>query len=319
MNAAAIRVLFDYHAWANALVWKCVAGLSPDQFIQPFDDPYGSVRDQLVYQISEDARWLKRLSGLPVPLVFVPADFADVEAVSRLWSVVTADCDLMLDTLQDGQVSDAVSFLDDDGNTRLLPGWTLLLHVLNHGTDQRAQVLYKLHRLGVKTPEQDFVYYLRDELPPRGFISVSAGILRQLIHYDVYATTTLVSECLSALDEGELDQDLGYSHRTLRAQLAHILVGGRYWLERVTGAGIGGDPQSVFAELTAYAETITDAALMEPVEYKNPHGVSYANIRWELLWHLVNHGTDHRAQCLAMLDQLYAPTFDQSLMGYLSQ
>lgn len=40
---------------------------------------------------------------------------------------------------------------------------------------------------------------------------------------------------------------------------------------------------------------------------------------WQVLLHVVNHGTDHRAQILRILHDFGAPTFDQDLMGYLWQ
>ena len=38
---------------------------------------------------------------------------------------------------------------------------------------------------------------------------------------------------------------------------------------------------------------------------------------WQILLHVVNHATDHRAQTLRLLDQLGAPTFEQDFMLYL--
>ena len=40
---------------------------------------------------------------------------------------------------------------------------------------------------------------------------------------------------------------------------------------------------------------------------------------WQVLLHVVNHGTDHRGQILRILHDFGAPTFDQDLMGYLVQ
>ncbi len=37
---------------------------------------------------------------------------------------------------------------------------------------------------------------------------------------------------------------------------------------------------------------------------------------WQVLLHLVNHGTDHRAQVLRALQDLGAPTFDQDYILY---
>ena len=38
--------------------------------------------------------------------------------------------------------------------------WQVLLHVVNHGTDHRAQILRVLNDLDVETDAQDYVFYL---------------------------------------------------------------------------------------------------------------------------------------------------------------
>lgn len=42
--------------------------------------------------------------------------------------------------------------------------WQVLLHVVNHGTDHRAQILRLLNDLGVKTGPQDYIFYVYDHL-----------------------------------------------------------------------------------------------------------------------------------------------------------
>jgi uncharacterized damage-inducible protein DinB len=37
------------------------------------------------------------------------------------------------------------------------------LHVINHGTDHRAQILAMLNQLGGETVEQDLIFYLREK------------------------------------------------------------------------------------------------------------------------------------------------------------
>jgi uncharacterized damage-inducible protein DinB len=38
--------------------------------------------------------------------------------------------------------------------------WQVLLHVVNHGTDHRAQLLRLLNDLGVETTYQDYIFYV---------------------------------------------------------------------------------------------------------------------------------------------------------------
>jgi uncharacterized damage-inducible protein DinB len=47
-------------------------------------------------------------------------------------------------------------------------------------------------------------------------------------------------------------------------------------------------------------------------------GLSYDNQRWELLIHVVNHATDHRAQILAMLHHHFGvKTIEHDMIFYL--
>ena len=62
--------------------------------------------------------------------------------------------------------------------------------------------------------------------------------------------------------------------------------------------------------LLEYVLSLSDAEL-EGV----PDGILES--RWQALVHLVNHGTDHRAQILSMLHRLGMPTFEQDIPDYL--
>ncbi|HBY98528.1 MAG TPA: hypothetical protein DEP84_32055 [Chloroflexi bacterium] len=42
--------------------------------------------------------------------------------------------------------------------------WQVLLHVANHSTDHRAQLLQLLNDLGAKTPSQDYIFYVYEHL-----------------------------------------------------------------------------------------------------------------------------------------------------------
>ena len=67
-----------------------------------------------------------------------------------------------------------------------------------------------------------------------------------------------------------------------------------------------------------YVANRDDAQLLREVTYsisRRPEPTT--NTVWEILVHMVNHGTDHRAQVLALLHRLGAPTFEHDLILYL--
>ena len=49
---------------------------------------------------------------------------------------------------------------EDEG----LSVWQVLLHVANHGTDHRAQILRVLKDMGVETTSQDFIFHVYEDL-----------------------------------------------------------------------------------------------------------------------------------------------------------
>jgi uncharacterized damage-inducible protein DinB len=65
-----------------------------------------------------------------------------------------------LSELQD----DMLSTKPLEGEDKELRVWQVLLHVVNHGTDHRAQILRLLNDLGVKTISQDYIFFAYDNL-----------------------------------------------------------------------------------------------------------------------------------------------------------
>jgi uncharacterized damage-inducible protein DinB len=54
--------------------------------------------------------------------------------------------------------------IEEPEEDKVLIVWQVLLHVVNHGTDHRAQLLRLLNDLGVKTTSQDYIFYVYDNL-----------------------------------------------------------------------------------------------------------------------------------------------------------
>jgi uncharacterized damage-inducible protein DinB len=51
-----------------------------------------------------------------------------------------------------------------EGEDKDLFLWQVLLHVVNHGTDHRAQLLRQMNDLGVTTTYQDYIFYVYEHL-----------------------------------------------------------------------------------------------------------------------------------------------------------
>jgi uncharacterized damage-inducible protein DinB len=132
--------------------------LSQEQFTQPVDYSHGSVRDQIVHLMSVDEAWFSDLRGVDIPEPLDPAHLNDRERIRAHWDNVEQMMREYLAALRDDMLFDK-PLAGEDKNLIL---WQVLLHVVNHGTDHRAQLLRVLHDLGVKTTSQDYIFYVYD-------------------------------------------------------------------------------------------------------------------------------------------------------------
>lgn len=161
MNANAFRHFYDYHFTENRTIWdNCVTPLSHEQFTQDVDYSHGSVRDQIVHLMSIDDTWFSGLRGVEIPEPLDPADFDDRKIIRAHWDNVERNMRDYLAELRDDMLFDKPLA----GEDKDLILWQVLLHVVNHGTDHRAQLLRLLNDLGVKTTSQDYIFFVYENL-----------------------------------------------------------------------------------------------------------------------------------------------------------
>jgi len=160
MNADAFRHFYDYHFAENRNLWDSyVVPLSFEQFTQSVGYSHGSVRDQILHIMNVDDAWFSGLRGIENPESYDPADFDDREIIRAHWDKVEKNIRDYLANLRDKMLSEKPF---SDGEDKDLILWQVLLHVANHGTDHRAQLLRVLNDMGVKTTSQDYIFYVYD-------------------------------------------------------------------------------------------------------------------------------------------------------------
>lgn len=163
MNANAFRHFYEYHFSENRNTWdRYVTQLSPEQFIRDVDYSHGSVRDQVIHLMSVDEAWFCELRGVEPSEELPGVDFDDREIIRAHWDEVEKNMRAYLAELRDEVLLDKP--IKEPEEDKDLMVWQVLLHVANHGTDHRAQLLRVLHDLGVKTTSQDYIFYVYEHL-----------------------------------------------------------------------------------------------------------------------------------------------------------
>jgi uncharacterized damage-inducible protein DinB len=163
MDANAFRHFYDYHFTENRKIWDTnITSLSHEQFTHIVDYSHGSVRNQIVHLMSVDDTWFSELRGVAPLEPFPPANFDDREIIRAYWDKVEQSMRAYLAELRDDMLFDKP--IEEPEEDKDLIVWQVLLHVVNHGTDHRAQLLRLLNDLGVKTTSQDYIFYVYDHL-----------------------------------------------------------------------------------------------------------------------------------------------------------
>lgn len=129
------------------------------------------------------------------------------------------------------------------------------------------------------------------------------------------------------LTEDQFTTEMSHSHGSVRNQMIHMTgVDGR-WLRGLKGSSkslaFRPEPenyttrQEVFdlwdpiaKDLVSFVHSLKKSDLK-----RNPPGMPGPT--WQVIFHLANHSTDHRAQVLRLLHDFGAPTFDQDLILHL--
>jgi uncharacterized damage-inducible protein DinB len=160
MNADAFRHLYNYHFWENRKIWDYfITNLPHEQFVQNVDYSMGSVRNHIVHLMSVDDTWFSGLRGIEIPDALNPANFDERDVIRAYWDKVEQNMRDYLAALRDTMLFEK-PFAEGEDKDLIL--WQVLLHVVNHGTDHRAQILRLLSDLGSRTPPQDYIFYAYD-------------------------------------------------------------------------------------------------------------------------------------------------------------
>lgn len=157
--------------------------------------------------------------------------------------------------------------------------------------------------------------------------------VRLLYDYYTWANNRTFEVC-ATLAEEQFTRDLGSSFPSVRDTLAHLLSSGWFWHERWQGrAPQRPDFSKQFKDLSAirewangidrdlhqFVDHMRAADLESTLEYRTTEGEPAARQFWQMLHHVVNHGSYHRGQITTMLRQLGAKTVAFDLINYLRE
>lgn len=158
---------------------------------------------------------------------------------------------------------------------------------------------------------------------------VSADTLRMHLDYTTWASARLL-EAAAKLSPEELTRDFGTADKSVVGTLAHVFAADRIWMARIQGQPPAKFISDADRDLTLlnrewpalldvwrqWAGGLTSENITTAASYKDLKGNPYTTPWWQIVLHVVNHGTHHRGQASGFLRAIGHTPPPLDLMAY---
>ncbi len=163
MDKSDLTLLFAYNRWANAKVRDACGRLAPEQLTAPAQVSFGSLFGTLAHILAAEMAWRVRMQeGLSPDRLLIAADFPTPQALTTRWQEEEARMQGFVESLRDEDLNRWVEFTTTSGKRQASTLWRALVHVVNHGTQFRAEAGAALSVFGQSPGDLDLILYLRE-------------------------------------------------------------------------------------------------------------------------------------------------------------
>jgi uncharacterized damage-inducible protein DinB len=157
-----ILTLFDYHYWANARVLNAAAKLTQARFIMPASLSHGSIRGTFAHMLAAEMIWRLRCEGTSPVSLLSEMENPTLDELRVRWSEQEQAMRAFLATLDDEALQRNVQYRTTKGVPYENVLWSLLVHVVNHGTQHRAEAAIELTLAGQSPGDLDLILFFRE-------------------------------------------------------------------------------------------------------------------------------------------------------------
>jgi uncharacterized damage-inducible protein DinB len=154
MTTEEIRTHIAYSGWASHKLLEAALALSEEERHREFGVSHSSLSGTLEHIFLADRVWFSRVAD--------PRVLQSEEAFATQWPKVQKRWEQWAAALTHQDLVRNVDYKDMKGNPHRTPVWQIVLHVVNHATLHRGQVMSLLRQLGATPPATDLIYYYRE-------------------------------------------------------------------------------------------------------------------------------------------------------------
>lgn len=164
MNIDEVKLFYTYNYWANERILIACAKVSHEQYIAPTN--YKSLRITLIHTLDSELTWRRIFQGLfdgqRDDDELTEADLPMFDALVGRWRAEKQAMWAYINGLTDADVNGVVRYPIPNGIVRERVLSHCLLHVVNHGTQHRAEAAVLLTSYGHSPGDIDFTMFLNE-------------------------------------------------------------------------------------------------------------------------------------------------------------
>ncbi|HLO30639.1 MAG TPA: DinB family protein [Anaerolineales bacterium] len=160
MNKQDILTLYRYNQWANAKILNAAANVTLEHFLAAASFPHGGLQGTLVHILFAEWIWRKRWEGTSPTFRLKPEDFPTVESLCMRWAEEEKQLMSFVDGLTDEKLNTTFSYKSTQGKPFTKVLWHAMAHVVNHGTQHRAEAAAILTEFGCSPGDIDLIYFV---------------------------------------------------------------------------------------------------------------------------------------------------------------
>jgi uncharacterized damage-inducible protein DinB len=155
MTAEEARRHIAYSTWASLRLLDAVLKLPAEQQTRDLNCSHRGVLETLNHILMADRVWLSRVQGVApeMPSESIEAEWPRVQQRWEEWASWLTDADLPR----------VIDYKDMKGDAHQSALCDIVMHVVNHATLHRGQVMAMMRQLGAAPPPTDLIFYYREQ------------------------------------------------------------------------------------------------------------------------------------------------------------
>jgi uncharacterized damage-inducible protein DinB len=162
-----LRTLIDYNYWANERIVLAADKVSEAQFLASASFSWGGLRGTLVHTLSAEWTWRSRWQGLAPTAPLRMEEYPTVAALRTRWRAEEAATRECVAKLTEPALAQTVTYMRMSGGASAEPLWQIMIHLVNHGTQHRAEAAALLTEYGHSPGDLDFIVFVRERQETR--------------------------------------------------------------------------------------------------------------------------------------------------------